>query len=328
MITKTTAAGAALLAGLLLGSSAPALAQASARTPATPARPLPQPAEAGKGDVIARVGDTDVTAEEIRTVIGLLDPRQQAALARDPALLSQTVRTLLANRVVLKEALDKKWDQRPAVMAQIELARENAIIDSYLRSLTTPPADYPGDADLKAVYDANATAFLVPRQFQIAQIFVAVPKDADKAAEDKARRRLDDMLKKLRQPGADFAALARSESDDAGSAEKGGELGWLAEAQLRPEIASQIVGLAKAGITEPIRLDDGWHVIKLMDTKASHTRPMEEVREALVERMRTERTEANRRAYVSGLLKQNPPAVNELALSRLLAASPAAAPSR
>ena len=96
-------------------------------------------------------------------------------------------------------------------------------------------------------------------------------------------------------------------------------------------------GSAKAGITEPIRLDDGWHVIKLIDTKASHTRPLDEVREALVERMRTERTEANRRAYVAELLKQNPPVVNELALSRLLAASPAvrcrphvpdAAPSR
>ena len=112
---------------------------------------MPQPAETRQGrDVIARVGDSDVTADEIRAVIGLLDPRQQAALARDPALLSQTVRTLLANRLVLKEALAKKWDQQPAVTAQIELARENAIVESYLQSLTTPPADYPGEADLKA----------------------------------------------------------------------------------------------------------------------------------------------------------------------------------
>ncbi|BBF93146.1 peptidylprolyl isomerase [Blastochloris tepida] len=325
MMFKTNAAGAALLTGALLGASA-ALAQAPGRPPAAPqtapARPM-TPAS----DVIARVGTSDVTADEIRAVIGSLDARQQAALARDPALLSQTVRALLANRVVLKEALARKWEQQPAVAAQVERAREAAIVESFLRAQTTPPADYPGEADLKTIYDANATAFLVPRQFQIAQIFVALPKGADKAAEDKARRKLDDVLKKLRQPGADFAALARSESDDTASAEKGGELGWLAEAQLRPEIASQVAGLAKSAVTEPIRLDDGWHVIKLMDTKASHTRPLEEVREPLVERLRAERTEANRRAYIAELLKQNPPVVNELALSRLLE-TPPAAPSR
>jgi parvulin-like peptidyl-prolyl isomerase len=301
--------------------------------PAAPARPTPPSSVDDRaaikgGEVVARVGESDVTAEEVRAALAFMDSRQQAAVARDPALLSQTVRAILANRLVLREAQAKKWDQQPAVAAQLARARDNQIVETYLQSLTAPPESYPNEADLKSVYDANATAFLVPRRFQLAQIVVTVAKDADKTAEDVARKKLDDVLKKAKQPGADFAALARSVSDDAATAERDGEIGWVTEPDLRPEIRSQVIGLAKAGITDPVRLDDGWHILKMQDTEASHTRPLAEVRDALVQRIRTERGEANRRAYIAELFKQTPPIVNEIALSKLLDTKSDAPPAR
>jgi peptidylprolyl isomerase len=66
----------------------------------------------------------------------------------------------------------------------------------------------------------------------------------------------------------------------------------------------------------------------MLDTEASHTRPLAEVRDALVQRIRAERAEANRRAYVAELLKQSPPVLNEIALSKLLEAKPDASPAR
>src|SRR5262249_2839158 len=142
-----------------------------------------------------------------------------------------------------------------------------------------------------------------------------------------ARKKLDDVIKKARQPGADFAALARTMSADQASAERDGEIGWVAESDLKPEIRSQVIGLEKVAIADPVKLDDGWHVIKLLDTEASHTRPLSEVKDALVQRMRAERAEANRRAYVAELVKQSPPVVNEIALSRLFGTK-ADAPAR
>jgi peptidylprolyl isomerase len=337
MKTVTPPTATLALAVLLLGLSAPALAETPARKPATPPQvapaqtvpPAPPSAETTPtikaSEVIARVGTSDITADEVRAVVAALDDRQKAALVRDPALLTQAVRAVLANRLVLKEARAKKWDEQPAVAAQLERARENTIVETYLHTVAAPPDGFPSEAEIKAVYDSNATAFLVPRQFQLAQIVVVVAKNADKAAEDKARKKVDDVQKKLAQPGADFAALAKSESGEGETAEKGGEIGWLTEAQLRPEIRSQIVGLAKGASTDPVRLDDGWHILKLLDTKASQTRPLAEVRDALVERMRAERIEANRRAYVAELFKQSPPVINELALSKLFeAAAPSA----
>lgn len=271
------------------------------------------------GDVIARVGGTNVTLNEVRAYLEQLGPREQAALARDPRLLSQTVRTMLANRLVLKEALAKNWDQQPAVAAQLERVRQEAIIETYLRSLSVPAAGFPSDAEVENVYESNKSSFLVPRQFHLAQIVIAVAQGADKDAEDKARHKLEEVQKKLKAPGADFAKVATVESDERESATVGGDLGWLVETQIRPEIRSQVIGLATSAVSEPVRLEDGWHVLRLIDTKAASTRSLAEVREQLVQRLREERAAANRRAYLGKLIEQAPPAINELALSKLLA---------
>jgi peptidylprolyl isomerase len=281
--------------------------------PAPSAAPAPAPLKS-PSEIVARVGGADLTADDLRAYVAALGPREQAAVAKDPALLSQAVRLLLANRLVLQEALAKKWDQQPNVAAQLQRARENALAELYLQSVATPPASFPTDEDVQKAYDANRTAFLMPRQFQLAQIFVAAPKDGDKAVEDKAKKSLEDIQQKLKAPGADFAALASAANDS----RDGGELGWVVEDQIRPEIRTQVMGLARNAISEPIRLDDGWHILKLIDTKAAYTRTLPEVREQLVQQMRTERATALRRGYLADLLKQHPPVLNELALSTLL----------
>jgi peptidylprolyl isomerase len=290
----------------------PTAAQSQAVQP--PTQGLAAARTSGGDDVVARVGNANISADDLRAYVAALGPREQAALAKDPALLSQAVRLLLANRLVLQEVLAKKWDQQPNVVAQLDRMREGALVELYLQSVSTPPAAFPGDDDLQKVYDANRGAFLMPRQYQLSQIFIAAPKEADKATEDKAKKKLDDVQRKLKAPGAEFDAIAKTEGDPSGA----GNLGWLAETQIRPEIRAQVAGLAKGAVSEPIRLDDGWHILKLIDTKAAYTRTLPEVRDQLVQQMRTERATALRRAYLAELLKQHPPVLNELALSNLL----------
>lgn len=286
--------------------------------PPAPARPAPTTAGAapstpgksgGSDEVIARVGTTSVSADDVRTYVASLAPRDQAAVTKDPALLSQAVRLMLTNRLVLQEAQGKKYEQQPAVVAQLEQIKENAVIELYLQSVTVPPSNYPSEDEVQKAYEGAKSQLLVPRQFELSQIFMAVPKDADKATEDKARQHADEVARKVKAPGADFAAAAAAESKDSS------DLGWLQETQIRQEIRTQVAGLAKNAVTDPVKLDDGWHILKLLDTKAAYTRTLPEVRDQLVQQMRAERSGMLRRAYLGELQRQHPPVLNELALS-------------
>jgi peptidylprolyl isomerase len=199
------------------------------------------------------------------------------------------------------------------VAAQLDRIREAAVVELYLQAVTAPPASFPSEEEVQKVYEANKAAMLMPRQFQLAQIFVPLPNGADKAAEDKAKQQVDEAVRQLKQPGADFASVA----SEVNPGKDSGDLGWVAEPQIRQEIRTQVIGLAKNTVSDPIKLDDGWHVLKLMDTKAAYTRTLPEVRDQLVQQMRTERAGLLRRTYLGELQKQHPPVLNELALSGL-----------
>ncbi|WP_225703038.1 peptidylprolyl isomerase [Bradyrhizobium cenepequi] len=301
---------------------APAAAPAAAAA-AQPAAPAPHTgaphtgAAASAGELVARVGGRDVSSSEIRTFLAAVGPDQRAALARDPALLNQTLRAMFARQLILKEAADKKWQEQPAIAAQLAKLREEAIVETYLQSVSAPPENYPDEAEIQKAYDANKGALVMPRRFHLAQIYVALAEGSDSAAEEKAKAKVADIQAKLKQPKADFAQIAKDTTDQRDLADKGGDLGWLPEPQLVPEIKTRVMGMTVNAVSEPIKLADGYHIVKLIETKPSETMALADVRDTLVQRLRAQRAELNRRAYVARVLEQNPPAVNEIALSRI-----------
>jgi len=266
---------------------------------------------------IARVGDEEIGPEKIRAYFDNLSADDRAALEKNPAALTQAVRALIMQQLLFKEAQAAGWDKQPEVIERLERSRQGVIVESYLETITKVPDSYPSDAEIKAAFDAKKDALILPRQLQLAQIFVA-QEGADKAAADKAKQGIDDIAKKLKQPNADFAAIARAESDERESAARGGEVGWLAEASLQPGIRAKVSALAKGAVSEPIALQDGWYVIKVIDVRESRPATLEEVKPRLSQLLRTERARANREAYLAKLQQQHPVALNELALAKLL----------
>jgi parvulin-like peptidyl-prolyl isomerase len=272
--------------------------------------------QAAESTPLAQVGDTQIRIEDIRPYLEKLGLREQAALQANPQLLTQYVRTVLVQQLLLKEALAKNWDKQAAVAAEAERARENAIAESFLQSVSQVPADFPAEDDIQKAYEANKASLLVPKQFRLAQIFIAAPQASDKAASDKALARVAAVKETLRK--GDFAAVAKAESDEKASADRGGEIGWLTEAQIQPEIRTKIAGLTKDQISEAIRLNDGWHFIKVVEIKEPFTPTLDQVKGQIVQQLRAARAKANGEAYLAGLLQKNRVAINEIALAELL----------
>lgn len=313
-------AAAAFRRAALLASLAVALplGYAAAQTTAKPQNAKPDPIAQQapsdpEGAVVAKLGAREVKLGELQAHLASLGARERAAIDADPALMSQVVRAYLANELVYDAAIARKWDQRADVIARVEKARRQVVADSFLDAASQPPADYPSDAEVQALYDANSTQFVTPRQFQIAQVFVAAP---DKASEEKARARLNDILSRLKQPGAAFETIVKDgPGKEAG--DRSDALGWVPETQLRPEIREHVAGLAKGAVGAPLKLEDGWHILRLIDTRPAATLPVASVRDQLVQKLRAERAAQLRRAVVQDLSRKTPTAINELALSRV-----------
>lgn len=274
---------------------------------------------AADSNVIARVGDLDVKLEEVKTALAKLDQKEQDAIARDPALLNQVVRLLLVQRLMLNEAVAKKWDDKPEVQAAIERARETAITESYLKSISEPPAGYPSGTELQAAYDLAKPSLAVGRQWKLAQIYIAANERVAKADLDKAAGKLADVKKILSTKSTDFSDTARKFSDEPNSAAQGGEIGWMTEAQLQPEIREAATKLTVGAQSEAVRLKDGWHILRCLDVKEPSVAPLEQVRAVLTERLRQEKARTNSQAYISALLQQNPVSINEVTLAKALA---------
>ena len=295
------------------GTAAEAAAGSIKQPAATPAAAGPK----GVG-VVARVGDLEVNLDEIKSALGNLDVRELAAVSRDPALLNQVVRSLLVQRLLYREALAKKWDQSEQAVARLERLRQSAVTESYLESVSQPPAGWPADAEVQAAYEANQASWLVPRQYRLAQIYVALPEGGDQAAVTKAQGRIETVKRKLDEKPGDFAVLAKAESDEKTSAAAGGEIGWLTEAQIQPDIREAAIKLAAGQVSAPIKRAQGWHIIKCLEIKESFTPSLADLKASLVEKMREEKVKANSQAYLAQLLQENPVTINELAIGQIL----------
>jgi parvulin-like peptidyl-prolyl isomerase len=241
-------------------------------------------------------------------------------LSRDPAALNEFVRSLIVQQIVLKEALSKKWEQQPRITAQLDRLRQQAIAQTYLQSLSIPPENYPSATEVQAAYELlkKNNALQIPRQYHLAQIYIACPKGADKAVEEKAQARIDALGKALK--GGDFASIAKSQSDDAASSQRGGDLGWVPDNQIQPEIRNVVTSLSKGNTSDTVRMNDGWHVIKLLDVKEPATASLDEVKAGLVRELRNQRAQDISKAYLAKVLQQNPVTLNEIAISKLLEA--------
>jgi peptidylprolyl isomerase len=266
---------------------------------------------------IAQVDGEEIPVEKIRSYLENLPANDRATLEKTPALLNQAVRALILQQVLFQEAESADWGKRPEVVERLDRVRQGIIVDSYLNSVARVPDGYPSETEVKEAYEAKKDALVIPRQFQLAQIYIAQT-GRDKTSADQAKQRIGEIHKKVKQPGADFGAVAQAESDASETAARNGEIGWLAESSIQPEIRSAIASLGKNGVSAPVQLDDGWYVIKVLDVKEPRVATFDEVKSQIVQLLRTERARLNREAYLAKLQQQHPVAINELALTKLL----------
>ena len=157
-------------------------------------------------------------------------------------------------------------ERRSARYALLDLAK--------LRATTTV-----SDDALRAYYKSHIDEYKVENRVHVEHIlFKTVGKTDAEIAE--IRQKAEDVLKKAKS-GANFEDLAKKFSEDDGTKPKGGDLGWIVEGQTVPEFQQAAFTLPKGSISDLVKTQYGFHIIKVLDHEQAHTKTFEEVRSTI-----------------------------------------------
>jgi len=137
------------------------------------------------------------------------------------------------------------------------------------------------DDELKVVYQQNIQQFQVPNRVHALHILLLTTGGKTDAEVAETRKKAEDILAQAKKKGANFEDLAKEYSEDPGSKAKGGDLGWVLQGQTVQEFEKAAFSMNKGEISDLIKTQYGFHIIKVLDKETAHIKPFEEVKDEL-----------------------------------------------
>jgi peptidyl-prolyl cis-trans isomerase C len=209
--------------------------------------------------VLAKVDGVEITDDDVQVALDDLGPSLPQQI-EGPQREAYVLDYLIDLRLVAKKASAEKMGDGPDVARRLAYYRDKVMMESLLGKAAREGAT---DAALKQVYDEAAAKQKPEEEISARHILVPTEEEA-KAA-----------LKRVRA-GEDFAKVADEVSKDPGS--KGGDLGWFTKDRMVPEFGEAAYKLNKGEISEPVKSQFGWHVIKLDDKRQKAFPAFEDVK--------------------------------------------------
>jgi peptidyl-prolyl cis-trans isomerase D len=172
----------------------------------------------------------------------------------------------------IKAAYDK--DKSKYVVPEKRVVRYGLLDTNQLRQNVQI-----SDDDLKVQYQQDIQQYEVPNRVHVEHVLLMTVGKTD-AELAEIRLKADDVLKQAKK-GTKFEDLAKKYSEDPGTKDKGGDLGWIAQGQTVPEFEKTAFSLPKGSISDVVKTQYGFHIIKVLDKETAHTKTFEEVKDSI-----------------------------------------------
>lgn len=144
------------------------------------------------------------------------------------------------------------------------------------------------EADLKTYYEQNTARFGTKEERRASHILITAPASASAADRAKAKAKAEQLLAEVKKAPATFADVARKNSQDPGSAEKGGDLDFVTRGAMVKPFEDAMFALKKGDISDVIETEFGYHIIRLTDIKPAVVPPFEQVRATIENEVRAQ----------------------------------------
>jgi len=155
-------------------------------------------------------------------------------------------------------------------------------------------------ADVAQYYAAHQNQYKVDERVRVRHILIKSENPADDAA---AKKKAQDLLNQIRG-GADFAKLAKENSDDPGSKEAGGELGFLQHGTTVPEFDKMAFSLKPGQVSDLVKTRFGYHIIQTEERQNAHVKPLEEVKLQIVPLLQRQKQTNAAQVYAQQLVSE------------------------
>ncbi|HJW57017.1 MAG TPA: SurA N-terminal domain-containing protein [Burkholderiaceae bacterium] len=176
---------------------------------------------------------------------------------------------------ITEDMLKSYYDKNGGQFEIPEMAKADYVVlnsDALTAQITV------SDADIKAYYEQNAKRFGTEEQRRASHILIAVKKDASAADHAAAKAKAEKVLAQLRKNPGDFAKLAKQNSEDTGSAERGGDLDYFGKGMMVKPFEDAAYKLKQGEISDIVQSDFGYHIIQLTGVKPASIKSLDEVK--------------------------------------------------
>ncbi|MGM0690503.1 MAG: SurA N-terminal domain-containing protein [Pseudomonadota bacterium] len=234
----------------------------------------------------ALVGSAFVTDPEVRQLVSLRDQSREIGLVHiDREAVSAGIDD--PDESTLKAYYDERVEafQRPeqVKLAYIEITPEKLAASQEV-----------SDAALQSAYEDYRDRQAEEAVRRARHILVQLPGNADAAAVDEARERLETAREAIESGQSTFEEKAAELSDDGSTRDGGGDLGRVGEGEIAESFDRAVADLGEGEISEPVRTRFGWHLIQVYEVSQAEVPPLEEARGELIEQLKQDAAE---RAY-------------------------------
>lgn len=211
---------------------------------------------------------------------------QLRAQQREVSALTFPVSDFAGKVTPTQEQIQAYYDAHKAAFQTPESAEiQYVVLDPKAMPASAQTA--PSDDVLRKMYNDNLKQYTTQEERRASHILIASPADASPADHAKAKAKAEALLAQLKQNPNDFAKLASQNSEDPGSKANGGDLGFFArDAMVKPFADAAFALKAEGDISDVVKSDFGYHIIKLTGIKPAQTKAFEDVKAQLADQYR------------------------------------------
>jgi peptidyl-prolyl cis-trans isomerase C len=258
--------------------------------------------ETPKGTYLAKVGSGTITQADFEREMKSLPVFAQKMFEGTEGK-ERFLDELVKKEVLYQEAVKKNLNKDAEYLKKVEDFKKITLVSLLLEKEIEDKAKVT-DQEVKDYYDKNKADFAPINQIRASHILLKTEAEAKKVF---------DRLKK----GEDFAQIAKKSSIDPGSAKKGGDLGYISKGQMVREFEAAALKLKQGEISEPVKTQFGYHIIKVTDKKMGKVIEFEQVKDLLSQRLSAKKQKEVFDSYMEGLKKSYKVDVNKDALLKL-----------